>query len=126
MERFDRMVVDSLEGRPLTGVRATAELEPADKGKPLLPAVGAIAAVCVLREAGLRPQRGIRPGVLCAPGILEELVDHYRTTNQFTDLETPERLTAWRSGDGVECQVADLTNCNAASHTQWTFQKRTA
>ena len=25
-----------------------------------------------------------------------------------------------------ELKMADLTNCNAASHTQWTFQKKTA
>lgn len=48
VERFDRMVVDSLEGRPLTGVRATAELEPEDKRKPVLLAVGAILVVCAL------------------------------------------------------------------------------
>ena len=48
VERFDQMVVDSLEGRPLTGARATAELEPTDKKKPLLLAAGAIAVVCFL------------------------------------------------------------------------------
>lgn len=174
VERFDQMVVDSLEGRPLTGVRATAELEPADKGKALLLAVGAIAAVCVLAVGSvvlffrggsadapkpsvpseratpeLREPAGKTPystqgvtfeissdwtqaegselfytdggrkvyglngvsalGSYAPREFLEELVDHYRTTNQFTDLEAPEELTAWKSSDGVECQVADLT-----------------
>lgn len=39
----------------------------------------------------------------------EELVESYRTTNQFTDLEAPEELTSWVSDDGVACQIADLT-----------------
>ena len=41
--------------------------------------------------------------------LYEELVDYYRTTNQFTDLDAPEELTPWQSSDGVACQVAHLT-----------------
>ena len=41
--------------------------------------------------------------------LYEELVNYYRTTNQFTDLDAPEELTPWQSSDGVACQVAHLT-----------------
>ena len=174
VERFDRMVVDQLEGKPLTSVPVTAELEPVAKGKSALLAVGATAAVCVLavgsaalffrggsvgtpgpsvpservnseqgEPAGKTPYSTQRVtfeisadwiqaegselfyadggkqvyglngvsalGSYAPQEFLEELVDHYRTTNQFTDLEAPGELTVWQSGDGVECQVADLT-----------------
>ena len=41
--------------------------------------------------------------------VYEELVNYYRTTNQFTDLDAPEELTPWQSSDGVACQVAHMT-----------------
>ena len=41
--------------------------------------------------------------------VYAELVNYYRTTDQFTDLDAPEELTPWQSGDGVTCQVAHLT-----------------
>ncbi len=41
--------------------------------------------------------------------VYEELVNYYRTTNQFTSLDAPEELTSWQSSDGVACQIADLT-----------------
>lgn len=37
------------------------------------------------------------------------LVEYYRTSNQFTELDAPEELTSWISDDGVACQIADLT-----------------
>ena len=39
----------------------------------------------------------------------ENLINYYRTSNQFTDLDAPEELTPWQSSDGVACQVAHLT-----------------
>lgn len=39
----------------------------------------------------------------------ENLVEYYRASNQFTDLEAPEEMTSWISNDGVACQLADLT-----------------
>ena len=41
--------------------------------------------------------------------VYEELVNYYRTTDQFTDLDAPEELTPWQSSDGVACQIANLT-----------------
>lgn len=41
--------------------------------------------------------------------VYEELVNYYRTTDQFTDLDAPEKLTPWQSSDGVACQIANLT-----------------
>ena len=41
--------------------------------------------------------------------VYEELVNYYRTTNQFTSLDAPEELTPWQSSDGVACQIANLT-----------------
>jgi len=39
--------------------------------------------------------------------LFEELVAYYE--GQFDTLSAPENLTAWQSGDGVECLAADLT-----------------
>ena len=39
----------------------------------------------------------------------EALVEHYEETNQFSDLQAAESVSAWRSADGVECYAADFT-----------------
>lgn len=39
----------------------------------------------------------------------KNLVEYYKTSNQFTELDAPEELTSWISDDGVACQIADLT-----------------
>lgn len=39
----------------------------------------------------------------------KDLVEYYKTSNQFTKFDAPEKLTSWISDDGVVCQIADLT-----------------
>ena len=39
----------------------------------------------------------------------QNLVEYYKTSNQFTNLEVSEELSSWISADGVVCQIADLT-----------------
>lgn len=37
------------------------------------------------------------------------LVEHYEETNQFSDLQAAESVSAWQSADGVDCWAADFT-----------------
>ena len=39
----------------------------------------------------------------------EALVEHYEETNQFSDLQVAESVSAWQSADGVDCWAADFT-----------------
>lgn len=39
----------------------------------------------------------------------EALVEHYEETNQFSDLQAAESVSAWQSADGVDCWAADFT-----------------
>ena len=53
---------------------------------------------------------GVSPlGSYTPQEFYEALVSHYEDTNQFSDLQAAESVSAWQSADGVDCYAADLT-----------------
>ena len=55
---------------------------------------------------------GVSPlGSYTPQEFYEALVSHYEDTNQFSDLQAAESVSAWRSADGVDCYAADFSGC---------------